>query len=56
MDTAWHGLDYVDIESWPTSKTAQVDDVYLAQPIGFVWHTKPRYRVKAPTRNMQVTS
>lgn len=27
-----------------------VDDVRFAQPVGFVWHAKPRYRVKALSR------
>lgn len=28
----------------------QVDDVEMAQPVGFIWTYKPRYRVKAAMR------
>lgn len=38
--------------SYPESKTCNVDDVHLAQPIGFVWLSKPRYRVKAKSRKL----
>lgn len=27
--------------------TCDVDDVEFVQPVGFVWFSKPRYRVKA---------
>lgn len=33
-----------------TIPTFNVDDVHFMQPIGFVWFSKPRYRVKAGRR------
>lgn len=36
--------------------TIEVDDVPLMQPIGFIWHSKPRYRVKAVGRKIQGAS
>jgi hypothetical protein len=30
----------------------EVDDVRFVQPVGFVWLSKPRYRVKAGSRKM----
>lgn len=29
-----------------------VDDVQFVQPVGFVWFSKPRYRVKAISRKV----
>jgi hypothetical protein len=31
----------------PMRDTCEVDDVEFVQPVGFVWFSKPRYRVKA---------
>jgi len=28
-------------------RTIEVDDVRFVQPVGFIWFSKPRYRVKA---------
>lgn len=33
-----------------TIPTFSVDDVRFVQPVGFVWHCKPRYRVKCGRR------
>lgn len=31
----------------------EVDDVQFVQPVGFVWHTKPKYRIKARSRKVE---
>lgn len=31
----------------PNQFAVLVDEVYFVQPIGFVWFSKPRYRIKA---------
>jgi hypothetical protein len=41
----WFNIDEYDYSGERMS--CEVDDVALVQPIGFVWHQKPRYRVKA---------
>lgn len=33
-----------------TMPSFTVDDVHFVQPVGFVWFSKPRYRVKAGRR------
>jgi hypothetical protein len=50
---AWWHRDYFRLEDSPQSKSAYVDDVHLAQPVGFVWFRKPRYRVKAQSRKVE---
>ena len=38
-------------EVYPLSvPSMEVDDVRFAQPVGFVWFSRPRYRVKAVGR------
>ena len=34
-------------DDYPRPLSMEVDDVRLVQPVGFIWHSKPRYRVKA---------
>lgn len=41
-----HGIYYQPLPS------LEVDDVQFVQPVGFVWFSKPRYRVKAPSRKV----
>ncbi len=48
----WWSREWYRLEDAPHSKSTSVDDVHLAQPIGFVWHRKPRYRVKAKSRKL----
>jgi hypothetical protein len=31
----------------------EVDDTQFVQPVGFVWFSKPRYRVKAKSRKVK---
>lgn len=44
---AW--WQYIDTDSVAVPSFT-VDDVRFVQPVGFVWFSKPRYRVKAGTR------
>jgi len=39
---------------FPERLSCEVDDVQFVQPVGFVWHSKPRYRVKAISRKIDV--
>ena len=39
---------------WPGERVScEVDDVPLMQPVGFVWFSKPRYRIKAKSVRRQ---
>lgn len=51
---SWWDIDF-DFLPTPRTTSTQVDYVHLAQPIGFVWHSKPRYRVKARTRKVEAS-
>jgi hypothetical protein len=33
-----------------TVPSMSVDDVHFVQPVGFVWFSKPRYRIKCGRR------
>ncbi|UPT53367.1 hypothetical protein [Synechococcus phage Yong-L2-223] len=37
-------------DRWVSPTTMNVDDVQFVQPVGFVWHSKPRYRIKCVSR------
>lgn len=43
MRAWWQYLDNKEIHV----PGMEVDDVHFLQPVGFVWFSKPRYRVKA---------
>ena len=47
----WQEDDFAPCEM-VDHRTIEVDDVPLMQPIGFIWFTKPRYRVKAESRSI----
>jgi hypothetical protein len=49
--TAWYG-EWWRLEGSPNSKSTNVDDVHFVQPVGFIWFSKPRYRVKCGRRVM----
>ena len=46
----WFNIDEYDYSGERLS--CEVDDVPLVQPVGFVWHQKPRYRVKAGSKHI----
>lgn len=48
----WQEDDFAPCET-VERPTIEVDDVPLMQPIGFIWFTKPRYRVKAVGREIE---
>lgn len=36
-----------------TPPNFEVDNVRFVQPVGFVWFSKPRYRIKAKSRKVK---
>lgn len=44
---SWFDLNHWRLEDSPKSVTMQIDDVPIQAPIGFIWHGKQKYRVKA---------
>lgn len=46
----------LDTYYWPQARSIDVDDRGLMQPIGFVWFSKPKYRVKANMRKIEKAS
>lgn len=55
MPKAWWQTDDFAPCGVTERQTCEVDDVPPMQPIGFVWFTKPRYRVKAGSRKIEET-
>lgn len=43
-------------DAHPVFYSMEVDDVPMMQPVGFVWFSKPRYRVRAGSNRIMANA